>query len=135
MTGESHPSPVIFSLPNSLLLFLVAALTESLKQPDAGSQPPTRRAWDARATWPNRLQGTVPFLSADLDFPDPIQLDLLATGDFISQHFEVTLDRFADQFLGERPFLAGDQCDSVGVFHPFFSLKVKSVSQFVTCDS
>ncbi len=97
------------TLRNPVLLLLVAALAERLKQPQAASQSKTGLAWDARATRPNRLQGAVSFFAADLDFSDSIQLDLLTLRDFLSQHLEVTLDRFTDKFLGERSFLASYQ--------------------------
>lgn len=107
-----------------VLMLLVAALAEHLEQPDASPQPPTRWAWDARATWPNRLQDAVSFLADHLDFPDAVQLDLLAARDFLGQRFEVTLDRFTDKLLGERPFLASDQGHSIGVFHRDFSFEI-----------
>ncbi len=117
------------------LLSLVAALAERLKQPDACPEPPTRFARDACASRPNRLQGAVSFLAVDLDFPDPIQLDLLTLRDFLSERFEVALDCFADQLLGERPLLPGDQCHSVGVFHRDFSFLSIELSVKLTTDN
>jgi hypothetical protein len=99
----------------------VAALAKCLKQPQATPQSPARLAWDARTTWSNCLQGSVSLLAADLDFSDTIQLDLLTLRDFLSQHLEVTFDRFTDEFLGERSFLTSYQGYSVGVFHRDFS--------------
>jgi hypothetical protein len=88
------------------LLLLVAVLAEGFKQPDAGSQSKTGFTRNACAAWPDSLQGAVPFFADDLDFPDTEQLDLFTARDFLGQRFEVTLDRFTDEFLGERSLLA-----------------------------
>jgi hypothetical protein len=109
------------TLRNPVLLLLVAALAERLEQPQATPQSKTGLAWDACATRSNRLQSTVSFLAADLDFSDTVQLDLFTLRDFLSQHLEVTFDRFTDEFLGERSFLTSDQGYPIGVFHRDFS--------------
>jgi len=102
----------------------VALLAECLKQPQTTSQSKTGFSWDARATWSNRLQGSVSLLAADLDFSDTVQLDLFTLRDFLSQHLEVTFDRFTDEFLGKRSFLASDQGYPIGVFHRDFSFEI-----------
>ena len=107
-----------------VLMLLVAALAEHLEQPDASPQPPTRWAWDARATWPNRLQDAVSFFAGDLDTTDSIQLDLLTLRDFLSQHLEVTFDCLTDEFLSECAFLSSHQGHSIGVFHRDFSFEI-----------
>jgi hypothetical protein len=112
------------ALQNSILLLLVAVLSERLEQPQAASQSKSGLAWDACATWPDGVQGTVSSLSADLDFPDTVQLNLLTLRDFLSQRLEVAFDRFTDKFLGERSFLACYQGYPIGVFHRDFSFEM-----------
>jgi hypothetical protein len=69
-------------LLKSFLLFM-AVLTKSLKQPDAGAQPPAYPAGSPSASGSKGLQDTMSFFAENLDFPNAIQLDHLTTRDFL----------------------------------------------------
>jgi hypothetical protein len=109
------------------VLLCVAVSAERLKQADSGAQPPTRWTRDARATWPDGVQDAMSLFTSYLDFSDTVPLDLLTTGDFLSQHRKVSLHRFTHEFLRECAFLAGNQSHPISVFHSDLLLKVKQV--------
>jgi hypothetical protein len=113
----------------------MAVLTKSLKQPDAGAQPPAYPAWSPSASGSKGLQDTMTFLTENLDFPNPIQLDLFSLRDFLSQCLKVAFNRFTDKFLRQCPFLTGNECYSIGVFHRLCSCSCLELSVKLTTDN